>query len=197
MIFFLQPLFQEDHHKHGHHDEVQPFGAEMNQGAEDTAQRRPEKPVKMIQQRHKKHKPSPIHILRRLSRVVNRKCLVTHAENQIYFFPSQAPEPVQHGNPVKQMAGVDHQRHSQSLQRIECSQQHIDRYKFHGARKDHQAHNHGIPEGESRYIHVNSIGHSQEPESGKDWYRMGECRPKGFSDPLRSCLHCFIVPSLL
>ena len=172
MPLLLQPLFQENHHEHGSHDKIQPFCAEGNQRSENSSQSSPENPVKVIQQRHKKHEPSPVHILRNLCRIVDGKSLITHAENQINLFQSRPPEPVQHGDAVKQVPGVDHQRHGQRLQRIERPQKQIHRHKFHRPRKDRQTHDHGVPETESGHIHINPIGHSQKPEPGKN--RDGE-----------------------
>src|SRR5699024_523935 len=78
------------------------------------------------------------------------------------------------------MSGVDHQSHCQGLKGIKSSQKHIYRYEFYRACKDSQAHDHGIPETESRNIHVNAVSHAQKPESCKDRYGMGKGTKKGF-----------------
>src|SRR5699024_8765238 len=116
--FLFQPLFQENYHKHGGHDKVKSLCVEMYQRSEDTSQRRAEEPVKMVQQRHKKHEPASVHVVRYISGIVDGKTFVAHAKNQVYFLPSDSPEFFQHGYAVKQVAGIDHEGHGQRLQRI-------------------------------------------------------------------------------
>ena len=180
MILFFQPLLHKDHHEHSGHNEFQPFRIEMDQRAEDPAQRRTREPVKMVQERDKEHKPPAVNIFRDIRGIVDGKALVAHSEDQIEFLASHTAELVQHGNPVEQMPCIDHQSHGKSLQRVKRSQKHIDSHKLYGSRKDGNAHQHRIPEAESRHIHINPVCDPQEPKSGKDRYRIWECRSKSF-----------------
>ena len=175
MIFFFQPLLHKDDDKHGGHNEFQSLCIKVNQRAEDTAERGAGDPVKLIQQGYEKHEPAAIHIFWDICRVVYRKCFIAHAVDEIDFFPAHTFELVQHGNPVKQMPCVDHQRHSQSLNRIERPHEHIYSDKFDGARKDGYTHEHRVPEAEAGYVHIDAVGESEEPEAGKNGDRMWEC----------------------
>ena len=64
MVLFLQPLFQEDDHEHGGHDEIQPLCIKMDKRTEYSAEGGSEKPVKMVEQGDKKHEPALIDIFR-------------------------------------------------------------------------------------------------------------------------------------
>ena len=132
----------------------------------------------MVQKSDKEHEPSPIHIIRDIRGIVDGKTLVAHPEDQVELLPAQSPELIKHGDPVKQMSGIDHQCHGKRLQWIERSEKHIDRNKFYGSGKDRDAHQHGIPEAEAGHIHIDPVCNSKKPETGKDRYCIRKGRLK-------------------
>ena len=77
------------------------------------------------------------------------------------------------------MPGVQHQGHSQRLQRVEGSQQQVDSHKFHGTGENGHTHEHGIPEGEAGNVHVNAVGHPQKGKPGKNRDGIGKGRLQG------------------
>ena len=101
------------------------FRIEGDEGAEDAAQGRARKPVQVVQQGHKKHEPAPVHVRRNFSGIIDRKGFVAHAEDEIDFFQAETAEPVQHGNPVEQVSGVEHERHRQRLDGMKGSQKEV------------------------------------------------------------------------
>ena len=178
MIFFFQPLLEEDHDKHRCHHEIQTLSVKVDQGTEDPAQCSAEKPVKMVERGYKEHKPAFVDIFRDHGSVIDRKALITHAEDEIKGTPSIASVFFQHGNAVEQMPGVDHKRHGKCLERVERPEQEIYSDEFHASGEDRDAHEHGIDKGKPGYIHIDAVCKPQEPESRENGDRMGEGCPE-------------------
>ena len=130
MVLFFQPLFQENHHKHGGHHKADACGIKFQKRANKSADGRPGKPVKMVQQGHKEKEPSLVHAVRDLCRIVDGKGLITHSENQISLFPPHAFILVQHGYAVKQVACLYQQCHDKHLYRGKRTEQHLHSNKF-------------------------------------------------------------------
>ncbi len=101
MTLFFEPLFEEDNHEHCRHDKVQPFRIEGDQGAEQSAEHGARNPVDLVVQCHKEHEPAPVCAFGNPGRAVDRKAFVTHAENKIDLFASEALKSVQHGDAVE------------------------------------------------------------------------------------------------
>ena len=109
-------MADEHDHKQRGHDKFQSGRVKLDDTAQQCAQGRPAHPVQMVEQGDKEHEPAPVDALRRLDRAVDGERLVAHAENQIKFLPSGIFELFQHGNAVKQVSRVDHERQNKGVE---------------------------------------------------------------------------------
>ena len=66
------------------------------------------------------------------------------------------------------MPGLYHQCHNKGLHRGKGRKQHFHRHKFQGAAEDGHTHEQGVEKVETGYIHVDTVGYAQKPESCKD-----------------------------
>ena len=102
--------------------------------------------------------------------------LVAHGVDQVIFFRAEIFIFIQHGNAVKQMASLNHERHQKCLHGRKRGEQHAHGDKFQTSAVDHGTHNHRIPEGKSGRAHLNAIGHRKEPEAREDRHGIGKRR---------------------
>ena len=130
MVLFLQPLLQKDNYKHRRHHKIQPLGIEMDEAAQHAAQCGAGHPVKLVEQRDEEIEPPPVDPLRDLGGAIDAEGLIAHAIDEVGLFPAQSLKFIQHGNAVKKVPRLDHQRHQETLHRRVGRQQHAHRHKF-------------------------------------------------------------------
>ena len=89
MIFFFQPLLQENNDKHGGHNKADAGSIKFKQSAGKAADCRAGNPVNIIKQRYKEEEPASVHMFRNRGGIIDGKGFIAHAENQKKLFPSQ------------------------------------------------------------------------------------------------------------
>ena len=173
---FLHPLLHKNHNEHSRHNEIQPRRVKMDKTAEQTADRRAADPIKLIEKGHKEIKPAPVNVFRDFGSIIDAECFVAHGVDQVIFFRAEIFIFIQHGNAVKQMARLNHERHQKCLHGRKRGEQHAHGDKFQTSTVDHGAQNHRIPEGKSGRAHLNAIGHRKEPEARENRHGIGKRR---------------------
>ena len=103
VIFFLQPLVEKDDDKHGCHDKIDPGCVKLQQRADQSADRGDDGPVEIVQWCDEEKEPALIDTFGRFCGIIDRKCLVTHAEDEKKLFPAHPLIFFQHRQPIEQM----------------------------------------------------------------------------------------------
>ena len=155
----------------------------MDEAAQHAAQCGAGHPVKLVEQRDEEIEPPPVDPLRDLGGAIDAEGLIAHAIDEVGLFPAQSLKFIQHGNAVKKVPRLDHQRHQETLHRRVGRQQHAHRHKFQTPAKDSQAHQQRIPKAEAGNIHIDAIGHPQKPKSRKDGNGIGKSAFQRRADP--------------
>lgn len=101
-------MVNEHNNKKRGHNKFNARGIKLNDIAKQRTKRRAGHPIDLIKQGYKKHKPTFINIGRRRYGAVDRKRFIAHSVNQIGLLPIYIFVLIQHGNTVKQVAGIYH-----------------------------------------------------------------------------------------
>ena len=88
VIFFLQPLLQEDYNEHSGHDEADSLRVESQQRTDESADGSAGKPVEMVEECDKEHEPAFVDVLRYPGGIIYGKGFIAHPENEVIFLPA-------------------------------------------------------------------------------------------------------------
>lgn len=152
------PLADENGDEERRQSEIQTLGVDLQAAAQQSAQRSARNPVNLVEQGDEGHEPALVDAGRRVGRAVDGEGFVAHAEDKIEFFPAQPFEFFQHGQAVKKMAGVDHERHQEAIQRVEGAEQHGYEHELHGAGENQRAGEKRIPGREALAANIKAVG---------------------------------------
>jgi len=192
VLFFLLPLVEEDDHEHGRHDEIDALSAEGQDSAEGRAHGRAGDPVDLVQQGDEEHEPALIHALGRLCRTGDGKGLVAHGEDHVGAAQAVAAVALQHGQAVKKMPCLDHQRHQKGRHRRKAAQKQRRQHEFQRAAVHYRTHQGRQPDWQAQRLHIDAVAEAQHQISGKHRQRLRRCGPER-APRRRTVQICFVL----
>ena len=143
VLAFLLPAVHEDGKEEGGEHEFDAASVEGQAVAEACPGGSGENPVAFVEQGNEEVVPAPVHTFGHMAHAEYGECFVDKPVDEVRLEFPRISVPVQHGNAVKQVPGVDDKADDESRERSEGAGQHAGHDEFKGSCEDGERHQDG------------------------------------------------------